>query len=113
MEVRGIGIINVAAMFGVKSIRLRTSAWTWSCHLKTWNEVAGCGPARHGTAVRQDPGREDSAHHHSGAARAATWPGSSKWPRFQTKLKLTGYNPAQELNERLLAQMAETAKAQK
>jgi HPr kinase/phosphorylase len=29
MEIRGIGIVNVAAMFGVKSIR-RKRRWTWS-----------------------------------------------------------------------------------
>ena len=40
MEVRGIGIINVAAMFGVKSIRARRSAWTWS------------SPSRSGTKCR-------------------------------------------------------------
>ncbi|MBI3876461.1 MAG: HPr kinase/phosphorylase, partial [Verrucomicrobia bacterium] len=27
---------------------------------------------------------------------------------FQTKLKLSGYNPAKELNERLIAKMAMT-----
>jgi HPr kinase/phosphorylase len=32
---------------------------------------------------------------------------------LHTKLTLTGYNPAQELNKRLIDQMAETAKAQK
>jgi HPr kinase/phosphorylase len=30
---------------------------------------------------------------------------------FHTKLKLTGYNPAKELNDRLVAQMAKAAKA--
>jgi HPr kinase/phosphorylase len=29
---------------------------------------------------------------------------------FQTKLKLSGYNPAKELNDRLIARMAESNK---
>ena len=39
MEIRGIGIINVAAMFGVKSIRQEKSSISWST-LKAWNEVS-------------------------------------------------------------------------
>src|SRR5947209_7942165 len=39
MEIRGIGIINVAAMFGVKSIR-REKNVNLVVSLKAWNEVA-------------------------------------------------------------------------
>src|SRR5207245_7621462 len=38
MEVRGIGIINVAAMFGVKSIRTEKRV-DLIVTLKTWNDV--------------------------------------------------------------------------
>ena len=39
MEIRGIGIINVAAMFGVKSIRSEKTL-DLVVTLKAWNEVA-------------------------------------------------------------------------
>src|SRR6185503_2676914 len=39
MEVRGIGIINVAAMFGVKCLR-REKRVDLVVTLKTWNEVS-------------------------------------------------------------------------
>src|SRR5580704_19458722 len=39
MEIRGIGIINVAAMFGIKSIR-RDKTLDLVITLKAWNEVA-------------------------------------------------------------------------
>ena len=74
MEVRGIGIINVAAMFGVKSIRQR-KARRPRRHAQGLERGAGRGPARHGAGIRQNPRRGRSAHHHSRAARAATWRG--------------------------------------
>src|SRR5438132_3058872 len=39
MEVRGIGIINVAAMFGIKSIRKEKTV-DLVISLKSWNEVS-------------------------------------------------------------------------
>ena len=39
MEIRGIGIINVAAMFGVRSIRARKRV-DLVVTLKLWDEVA-------------------------------------------------------------------------
>ena len=39
MEIRGIGIINVAAMFGVKSIRNATRRIDLIVTLKPWDEV--------------------------------------------------------------------------
>jgi HPr kinase/phosphorylase len=108
MEVRGIGIINVAAMFGVKSIRSEKRV-DLVITLKAWNEVEDVDRV----GIEQEfvkilgidiphivipvrPGR-DLARLIEVAA-------------FQTKLKMSGYNPAKELNERLVARMAATAK---
>src|SRR5437879_114113 len=104
MEVRGIGIINVAAMFGVKSIRQEKRV-DLVVTLKVWNEVAdldrlgleqqyvkilGIDVPHITIPVR--PGR-DLARLIEVAA-------------YQTKLKRSGYNPAKELNDRLIAQMS-------
>ncbi len=104
MEVRGIGIINVAAMFGVKAIRQEKRV-DLVVTLKTWTEVADVdrlgmddefvkilGVDLPHVTIPVRPGR-DLARLIEVAA-------------FQTKLKATGYNPARELNERLIAQMS-------
>lgn len=108
MEVRGIGIINVAAMFGVKSIRQEKRV-DLVVTLKSWNEVSDVDRV----GIEQEyvkilgidvphiiipvrPGR-DLARLIEVAA-------------FQTKLKSTGYNPAKELNDRLIARMSAAAK---
>jgi HPr kinase/phosphorylase len=108
MEVRGIGIINVAAMFGVKSIRKEKQV-DLVITLKSWNDV----PDVDRLGMEQEyvkilgidiphitipvrPGR-DLARLIEVAA-------------FQTKLKASGYNPAKELNDRLIARMAATVK---
>jgi HPr kinase/phosphorylase len=103
MEVRGIGIINVAAMFGVKSIRTEKRV-DLVVTLQEWEKVAevdrlgmeeehvkilGIDVPHITIPVR--PGR-DLARLIEVAA-------------FQTKLKQSGYNPAKELNERLIAKM--------
>ena len=108
MEVRGIGIINVAAMFGVKSIRHEKRV-DLVVTLKSWNEVAdvdrlgleeeyvkilGIDIPHITLPVR--PGR-DLARLIEVAA-------------FQAKLKSAGYNPAKELNDRLISRMASAAK---
>jgi len=107
MEVRGIGIINVAAMFGVKSIR-RDKKVDLVVTLKSWKEVGDVD--RVGTeqelvkilgmdiphiVIPVLPGR-DLARLIEVAA-------------FQTKLKMSGHNAAQELNNRLIAQMSSGA----
>ena len=104
MEVRGIGIINIAAMFGVKSIRLEKRV-DLVVSLKPWEEVPDVdrlgmedqyveilGVKIPHIIIPVRPGR-DLARLIEVAA-------------FQTKLKLSGYNPAKELNDRLLAKMA-------
>jgi HPr kinase/phosphorylase len=107
MEVRGIGIINVAAMFGVKSIR-REKRIDLVVSLKLWDDVKDVdrlgleeqyvkilGVDIPQVTIPVRPGR-DLARLIEVAA-------------FQTKLKASGYNPARELNERLLAKMANAA----
>jgi HPr kinase/phosphorylase len=108
MEVRGIGIINVAAMFGVKSIR-REKQVDLVVTLKVWHDVPEMdrlgmddafvkilGVEIPHIVIPVRPGR-DLARLIEVAA-------------FQTKLKASGYNPARELNDRLIAKMANAAK---
>ncbi len=107
MEVRGIGIINVAAMFGVKAIR-KDKDLDVIITLKQWEEVKDVdrlgmeqefveimGVKIPHVTIPVRPGR-DIARLIEVAA-------------FQIKLRKSGYNAAEKLNERLLAQMAEKA----
>jgi HPr kinase/phosphorylase len=108
MEVRGIGIINVAAMFGVKSIRAEKRV-DLVISLRSWNEVQDVdrlgmeqesvkilGVDIPHIVIPVRPGR-DLARLIEVAA-------------FQTKLKMSGHNPAKELNDRLIARMADANK---
>jgi HPr kinase/phosphorylase len=103
MEIRGIGIINVAAMFGIKSVR-RSKTLNLIVTLKPWDEVSDVdrlgmeqeflevlGVKIPHIVIPVRPGR-DLARLIEVAA-------------YQTKLKNSGYNAAQELNERLIAHM--------
>ena len=103
MEVRGIGIIDVAAMFGVKSIRAEKRV-DLVVTLKAWNDVPDVdrlgleeelveilGVKIPHITIPVRPGRD--------LARLV------EVAAFQAKLRSTGYNPAQALNERLLAKM--------
>ena len=105
MEIRGIGIINVAAMFGVKSIRNKKRL-DLVVTLKSWNEVADVdrvgleeefekilGVDIPHIVIPVRPGR-DLARLIEVAA-------------FQTKLKMSGHNAARELNDRLIAHMSQ------
>jgi HPr kinase/phosphorylase len=104
MEVRGIGIVNVAAMFGVKSIRKEKKV-DLVVSLRNWDEVPDVdrvgmeeqyvkilGVDVPEIVIPVRPGR-DLARLIEVAA-------------FQAKLRASGYNPARELNERLIAKMA-------
>jgi HPr kinase/phosphorylase len=104
MEIRGIGIINVAAMFGVKCIR-QEKQLDLVVALKAWNEVDEVdrigieqefvkvlGVDIPYIVIPVRPGRD--------LARLV------EVAAFQTKLKQSGYNAAQELNERLIAHMS-------
>jgi HPr kinase/phosphorylase len=108
MEVRGIGIINVAAMFGIRSIRHEKRV-DLVVTLKSWNEVEDVdrlgmeqeyvkilGIDIPHITIPVRPGR-DLARLIEVAA-------------FHTKLKAAGYNPAKELNDRLISRMAAAAK---
>ena len=105
MEVRGIGIINVALMFGIKAIR-KNKKLDLIITLKAWSEVPDVdrlgldqefvkvlGVDVPHVTIPVRPGR-DIARLIEVAA-------------FQAKLRKSGYNAADELNKRLLAQMAE------
>jgi HPr kinase/phosphorylase len=104
MEVRGIGIINVAAMFGVKSIRAEKRV-DLVVTLKTWNEVENVD--RLGMDEQRVKILDVEIPHIIIPVR----PGRNlarlvEVAAFQTKLKQAGYNPAEELNKRLLEKMA-------
>jgi HPr kinase/phosphorylase len=107
MEVRGIGIINVASMFGVKAIR-KEKTLDVIITLRPWEEVKDLdrlgieqeyvkvlGMEIPHVTIPVRPGR-DIARLIEVAA-------------FQIKLRKSGYNAAEELNKRLLAQMAASA----
>jgi len=111
MEVRGIGIINVAAMFGVRSISLNKRI-DLVISLKAWNDV----PDVDRVGIEQEltpilginiphiiipvrPGRD--------LARLV------EVAAFQTKLKLGGYNPAQNLNDQLIHRMQASVQPEK
>lgn len=103
MEVRGIGIINVAMMFGVKSIRTQKRV-DLVVTLKLWNDkedvdrlgdeeqhVKIMGIELPHIVIPVRPGRN--------LARLV------EVAAFQTKLRITGHNAAKELDQRLIAQM--------
>jgi len=108
MEVRGIGIINVAAMFGVKSIRAEKRV-DLVVTLKWWNEVPDVD--RLGMDEEMVKILDVDIPHITIPVR----PGRDlarliEVAAFQTKLKISGYNPAKELNERLIAKMSSDKK---
>jgi HPr kinase/phosphorylase len=110
MEVRGIGIINVAAMFGIKSIRTEKRV-DLVITLKTWNEVSDVD--RLGIEQEFVKILDVDVPHITIPVR----PGRDlarliEVAAFQTKLKMAGYNPAKELNDRLISKMAATARLQ-
>jgi len=109
MEVRGIGIINVAAMFGVKSIRTQKRV-DLVVTLEGWDKVHNVdrlgidesylrilGIDIPHVTIPVRPGRD--------LARLV------EVAAFQTKLKQAGYNPAKELDDRLIAAMAKSGHA--
>jgi HPr kinase/phosphorylase len=107
MEVRGIGIINVQAMFGVRSIRHEKRV-DLVVSLKPWDEVENVdrlgmeeefieilGVKIPHITLPVRPGRD--------LARLV------EVAAFHTKLKTIGCNPAKELDDRLIAQMAKSS----
>jgi len=109
MEVRGIGIINVAAMFGVKAIR-KDKILDLIITLKPWDDVKDVD--RLGMDQEFVQVLEMDIPHVTIPVR----PGRDiarliEVAAFQIKLRKSGYNAAEELNKRLLAQMAEKSAA--
>jgi len=104
MEVRGIGIINVAAMFGVKAIR-KDKTLDAIITLRPWEDVADLD--RLGMEQEFVKVLDVDIPHVTIPVR----PGRDiarliEVAAFQIKLRKSGYNAAVELNKRLLAQMA-------
>jgi len=108
MEVRGIGIINVAAMFGVKSIR-QDKKVDLVVTLKSWNEVADMDRLGMEQEFVQILGI-DVPHITIPVRPGRDLARLIEVAAFQTKLKSGGYNPAKELNDRLISRMAAAAK---
>jgi HPr kinase/phosphorylase len=103
MEVRGIGIINVHQMFGVRSVR-HAKRVDLVITLKEWDEVKDVD--RVGMEEQYTPILGVEIPHMIIPVR----PGRDlarlvEVAAFQTKLKEAGYNPAKELNDRLVAHM--------
>ncbi len=104
MEIRGIGIINVAAMFGIKSIR-QEKRLDLVVTLKAWSEVGEVDRI----GIEQEFVRVlgvDIPHIIIPVRPGRDLARLIEVAAFQTKLKLSGHNAAQELNERLIAQMS-------
>lgn len=103
MEVRGIGVINVAAMFGVRCIRTEKRV-DLVVTLRAWDQVEDVDrlgmeeahvrilgvPVPH-IMIPVRPGRD--------LARLV------EVAAFQTKLKAAGHEPGQELNQRVMDAM--------
>ena len=105
MEVRGIGIINVAQMFGVKAIR-KDKILDLIITLKPWDDVKDVDRLGMDQEYVQVLGM-DIPH-----VTIPVRPGRDiarliEVAAFQIKLRKSGYNAAEDLNNRLLAQMAE------
>jgi HPr kinase/phosphorylase len=103
MEIRGIGIINVAAMFGVKSICLEKSL-DLVVTLKAWDQV----PDMERLGLEQEFVKilgVDISHIVIPVQLGRDLARLVEVAAYQTKLKMSGYNAAQELNDRLIAQM--------
>jgi HPr kinase/phosphorylase len=103
MEVRGIGIINVAQMFGVRSIRSEKRV-DLVVSLRLWNEVEDVD--RLGMDEQYVQILDINIPHIIIPVR----PGRDlarliEVAAFQTKLRAAGVNPAKELNERLITHM--------
>lgn len=103
MEVRGIGIINVGAMFGVKSIR-KEKRVDLVVKLKVWQtgeDVDRLGMENEYVQILGIPVPIITIPVRPGRDLARL----IEVAAFQTKLKLSGYNAAKALDERLIAQM--------
>ena len=108
MEVRGIGIINVAAMFGVRSIRQEKRV-DLVITLKSWNEVPDVDRLGMEQEFVQILG-VDVPHITIPVRPGRDLARLIEVAAFHTKLKASGCNPAKELNDRLISRMTAAAK---
>ncbi len=107
MEVRGIGIINVPAMFGIKSIRLEKRI-DLVVTLRAWGEVQDVDRLGMEEEYIQILG-VDVPHIIIPVRPGRNLARLIEVAAFQTKLKMSGVNPAKELNERLIKKMTQGA----
>lgn len=103
MEVRGIGIINVAVMFGVKSVR-QNKRVDLIVYLKPWESMDEI------ERVGIDDQYETILGERIPAITLPIRPGRDiarliEVAAFQTKLKSSGFNAAKEFNSRLIEKM--------
>src|SRR6185295_11938023 len=103
MEVRGIGIINVAAMFGVKSIRQEKRV-DLVVSLKAWNDVLDVDRLGMEEEYVKILG-VDIPHITIPVRPGRDIPRLVEVAAFEIKLNTSAYNPTRELNGRLLAKM--------
>lgn len=103
MEVRGIGIINVQQMFGVRSIR-REKRVDLVITLKVWEAVPDVDRVGMEEQYIQILGT-DIPHMIIPVRPGRDLARLVEVAAFQTKLKQSGYNPAKELNDMLIARM--------
>jgi HPr kinase/phosphorylase len=103
MEIRGIGIINVAAMFGIKSVR-KEKALDLIVTLRAWNDVPDVDRLGMEQEFVQVLGL-DIPHITIPVRPGRDLARLIEVAAYQTKLKLSGFNAAKELNERLIAHM--------
>jgi HPr kinase/phosphorylase len=103
MEVRGIGIINVHQMFGVRSVRDEKRV-DLIITLKVWESVPDVDRVGMDEQYLQILG-VDIPHMIIPVRPGRDLARLVEVAAFQTKLKHSGYNPAKELNDRLIANM--------
>lgn len=107
MEVRGIGIINVASMFGVRSIR-RHKQVDLVVSLQAWEDVEDVDRV----GMEQEFIRilgQDIPHMTIPVRPGRDLARLVEVAALHIKLKNSGYNAARDLNERLLQHMSEGA----
>ncbi len=104
MEVRGIGIINVAAVFGVRSIRRRKRV-ELVVTLKSWEDVEDIdrvGMEQEYTSILG----QDIPHMTIPVRPGRDLARLIEVAALHIKLKNSGYNAAKDLNDRLILRMA-------
>jgi HPr kinase/phosphorylase len=103
MEVRGIGIVNISAMFGVKSIR-KDKKVDLVITLKSWEAVKDIDRVGMDQEFVKILGI-DIPHMSLPVGPGRDIARLIEVAAFQTKLKISGHNPAKEFNDRLIASM--------